>query len=330
MFELSPYHLDDRLFFAGAALLANAALASHALLNILRLHAPGRYLRHLLLSLERRLNRAHRKASDRAIRGFVVVASMVLLTSFVAMQLSALSATHYLGWAGEAILLALFIPQRTCYDRTRNLAKAIDTKDLPQARKLARALSARETANLDTHALIRTAIEHLASSLSERVISPLFWYIFFGLPGFITAKIVIETGLLFGYPSRRHRAYGLAARRLQSLFTCIPTLWSGILLLLASYFVPKAHPLQAMRLLRNESSKIMAPGKGSLIAISAGALGISLGGPKSVQNYLVQDGWVGTGSAKVKPTDLRRMQVLYATACLINVIAIAVLLIVMG
>lgn len=326
MFELSPYDFDDRLLFIGAALLANLLLGSLSLRKALGLNALGAYLRQLLRNLERRLNRSNRSARERAIRGSIVLLVMLLLTALVAASLSALTAVHEWGWTAEALLLALFIPQRLLFDEGLCVYRQLKANALPDARKSVERFTFRDAHNLDRHGVIRTLIEHMASAFADRVLSPLLWYILLGLPGFIASKIITEAGLMLGYESRRHKSYGKTPGRLETVINFLPARIGGYILILASLFVPKSRPLRGFATMISASHHIHLPRKGQPIAATAGALGVSLAGPRSVQGFLVQDGWVGKGSAKADTQDLRKMLLLYAIACLLNIAGIATLL----
>lgn len=326
MLELSPYHFDDRLFFIGAALVANLLIGSASVRKAFMLGALGNYLHHLLRSLDRRLNKSHLSARERAVRGSVVLLAIILLTGFVAASLSALSATHEWGWLGEAFLLALFIPQRLIYDEAKALFRLLKHDKLDEARKQVRRLSLRDAYNLDKHGVIRSAMEHLASAFADRVLSPILWYILLGLPGFVASKIITEAALMLGYESRRHKAYGKMPGRLETVINFIPARLAGWIMVLAAFFIPKGKPLKAARAVLSQSQTILLPRKGEPIAAAAGALGISLAGPRSVQGFLVKDGWVGSGTAKASLLDFKKMLLLYVIGCLLNLIAIATLL----
>lgn len=326
MFEFSPYHFDDRLLFIGLALLANIILGARSLRKAFMLGALGDYMRGLLRSLDKRLNKSHRSPTERAVRGSIVLLTMLGLTGFVAANLSALSATHQLGWIGEVALLALFIPQRLLYDEGRAVLKLLRANKLAEARKQVERLVLRDAHNLDKHAIIRTTMEYLASAFSDRVLSLLMWYLLLGLPGFIASKIITEAAFMLGYESRRHKAFGRLPGRLETIINYLPSRLAGLMMVLASFFVPKASPRKALSSLTSQSDSIHLPRKGEPIAAAAGALGVSLAGPRSVQGFLVEDGWVGRGSAKAKQTDLQKMLLLYAIGCLLNIAGIATLL----
>jgi adenosylcobinamide-phosphate synthase len=326
MIELSPYNFDDRLFFIGAAVIANVLMGSATVRNAFMLGALGAYLRNLLRSLERRLNKSHRSPRERAVRGSVVLLTMLLLTGFVASSLSALSATHEWGWLGEVFLLALFIPQRLIYDEAKTLYRLLKQSKLEDARKHIEKLSLRDAYNLDKHGVIRSTIEHLASAFADRVLSPIMWYVLLGLPGFIASKIITEAALMLGYESRRHKAYGKTPGRLETVINFIPARIAGMMMVAASIFVPKAHPFKSLSACIRQSTGIRLPRKGEPIAAAAGAIGISLAGPRSVQGFLVEDAWVGHGTAKASLTDLKKMLMLYSISCLLNLAVIATLL----
>lgn len=330
MIELSPYDFDDRLFFIGAALVANAVLGAYAIRKALHLQVLGNFLRYQLRSLERQLNRSHRSPKERAARGTVVLLSTLLLTGFIAANLSALTATHHLGFMGEIALLALFLPQRLLFDEAKRVYASLQTHNLADARKAVTRFSLQDAHNLDDHSLIRASAEYLASGFADRVLSPILWYILLGLPGFLANRIITETAHLLGYASRRHKAYGKTPGNLDKVINAAPARLAGYLLAFGACFVPKAHPARAWKIMRNAASSIHTPRKGQPIAAAAGALGLSLAGPRSVQGFLVQDGWVGSGSAKATLKDLKKMLLLYAISCLLNLAVIATLLVLLA
>lgn len=330
MIELSPYDFDDRLFFIGAALIANAVLGAHTVRKALRLQVLGNFLRYQLRSLERQLNRSHRSPKERAVRGTIVLLATLLLTGFIAGNLSALTAAHVLGFIGEITLLALFLPQRFIFDETKHVYTLLKDRNLRDARKAVARFSLQDAHNLDDHSLIRASMEYLATGFADRVLSPILWYILLGLPGFIASRIATEAAHLLGYASRRHRAYGKTPVNLDRVMNAIPAKIAGCMLVLGTCFVPKAHPLLAWKTLRRAASSIHPPRKGQPIAAAAGALGLSLAGPHSVQGFLVQDGWAGTGSAKATLTDFKKMLLLYMIACLLNLAVIATLLVLLA
>lgn len=324
--ELSPYYTDDRLFFIGIALLLNWIIGGVTFRRNTGAVAFGDFLRSLLQNLEAKLNRSSRSSGERTVRGIVVILLMIGLAGFVAAQLSALSATHPWGWLGEAVLLALFIPQKPIWENGMEVFTLLKAKKTAEARKAVSRFSLRDTRNLDDHALIRTTAEHICSALGDRVLSPILWYILLGLPGFILSKILTTGGELLGYDTPRHRAYGFAAGRGEALINWLPAKIAAWLVVLAAIFVPKASPRKGWQASAHQADFIHSPLKGAPIAACAGAFSINLGGPRSVQGNRINDKWVGSGSAKVSLIQLRKILLLYTIACLLILAVIATLL----
>lgn len=327
IFEFSPYHFSDRLLFVAAALILNLLIGGppslHRALGFVSL---GNFLRRLLRNLDTKLNRETRSDRERAFRGLIVLTVMIVLAGMVASSLSALTAIHKYAFGAEILLLALFLPQRLVYGRGYEVLRLLKARNLDDAQKKAKEFSLRETYNLDAQALSRTSIEYVATAWINRVLSPIFWYILLGLPGFIASKIITEASFLSGYESSRHRAYGFAAQRMEGLFNIIPAIYGNLLFWFSCFFVPNLNPFRALKTFFKDRGKISPPQKSGAIALAAGALGISLGGPRSVQGYLVKDGWVGSGTAKASLKDLRKILLLYAIACLLNLALVATLL----
>lgn len=324
--ELSPYGFTDRLLFAGMALLACLIFGSLNFRRFFALPILNLCLRNLLKNFDRRLNRSHRSDSERKIRGAIVLLFIILTSGFAAFLFSQLISLFSQGWWAETALLAIFVPARLIYDQGNNVFKHLKSGQLNEAREDVHQFSLQDTHKLDPHGVIRSTIEYMAGALADRVISPIFWYILLGLPGFAASKVVTEAALLLDYDSSRHRSFGQTAGAFEQILNYLPSRLAGLLIVFAALFVPKGRPVKAMHYLLKDSGHIHLPRKGVPIAATAGALGISLAGPRAVQGYLVKDAWVGTGTAKASLTDLRKKLFLYTIACLLNVALIAILL----
>lgn len=324
--DLSPYHIDDRLFFIGIALLLNWLIASRSLRRVTGVAALGLFLRRLLQRLDHKLNRTGRSGGERGVRGFVVLLVSIALCGLVAASLSALTAIHPWTWLAEAAIIALFIPQRQTMEEMRAALRDLRADDLTKARQTVSRFAVRDTHTLDRHALTRAGAEHGCSSLALHILTPLLWYALLGLPGFVAARIIIADAAIVGYDSTRYRDFGRPVRAMEAFISWLPERMAGWLVIAASFFVPKARPLQAVKAYANQQNRLSNPLKTGPVAACAGALGISLGGPRSVHSQRIKDGWVGTGSAKVELTILRQAMWIYAISCLLILALIATLL----
>lgn len=119
---------------------------------------------------------------------------------------------------------------------------------------------------------------------------------------------------LVGYRSKTLLAFGWAPAKMDDLVQYIPARITALLLWIASLFVPKTLPLAAISTSIREAGKTASPNAGWPMAAFAGALRISLGGPRKQADAVIEDAWIGQGTAKVNRHHYRRAQVLFAFA----------------
>jgi adenosylcobinamide-phosphate synthase len=77
-----------------------------------------------------------------------------------------------------------------------------------------------------------------------------------------------------------------------------------------------------------DAGKHRSPNAGWPEGALAGALGLALAGPRQYSHATVKDPWVGTGTARATPGDIRRGLDLYLIACLVNAAVVGALVIV--
>ena len=77
--------------------------------------------------------------------------------------------------------------------------------------------------------------------------------------------------------------------------------------------------------MRRDARHHRSPNAGWPEAAVAGALGLRLAGPRVYGTTLVDDGWMGDGSAAATPADIRRALRLYQVACGMQLAVVAAL-----
>lgn len=264
-----------------------------------------------------RLNRARRSEANRRIRGAIVAVFVALLAWFAGAALADLAQGLRHGWLIEAAVLLCLIGQRRVIDDARRVAAALDAGDLDAARAALRPLIRFDTATLDGHGVARAAVEACASRLAEGVVGVAFWYALLGLPGVCAVRAVNILAQTIGRPSPRQAAFGFAARRLDDALTLIPAVIAGALYVIAAAFAPSANPVGALTTWLADMAARAASAAGRAEGAFAGALGLSLGGPRPYDDQLVPGGWVGDGRARALPADIRRAVLLATVATLI-------------
>jgi adenosylcobinamide-phosphate synthase len=130
---------------------------------------------------------------------------------------------------------------------------------------------------------------------------------------------------MVGYRSERYRAFGWAAARLDDAANLVPARLAGLLLSAAALAVADASPRQGLRIMLTQARRHRSPNAGWPEAAMAGALGLALSGPKRYPGLVVDDPWIGDGSAMAGPHDVMRALGLYVGACAINGLAVVLI-----
>ncbi len=288
---------------------------------------PIRIIGDLINFFDTKLNRDDRAEVDRAIRGGLVVIIIVTLAASVGWCIAWLSLNHPLGWIIEFLGLLSLISARSLYDYVNSVAKNLSVS-VEDGRHAVAHIVGRDPNHLDEFGVARASIESLSENFGDGVVAPIFWYVLFGFPGILIYKSVNTLDSMIGYRTKRYRAFGMTAARLDDVLNIIPARLAGLFIVIASSFVPTAKPLQSLKVMLRDSRLHRSPNAGWPEGAMAGALGLSLAGPRKYTNKTDNDPWIGSGTTNVKPKDIIKALYLYSIACLINamwVSAIAIL-----
>jgi len=239
---------------------------------------------------DRRLNRSERSAANRAARGLLVLVVVVGIAAVLG------AAVARGGTPIEAVALAFLI----------------DVHGFRAARKTARSL---DTAREEHHALARGAIERLATAFAAGIVGAAFWYLLLGLPGLAAVRAVDVVADRIGGLSPRYAAFGRIARGVEVLVQLVPAPLAGMLIALAALFAPRASPLRAARTMLRDASRARGGWAWSAVA---GALDLSLGGPRHYPDATVSGPWIGDGRARATALDVTAAIYLIGVATLLT------------
>ena len=157
------------------------------------------------------------------------------------------------------------------------------------------------------------------------MVAPAFWYVLFGLPGMLVYKVINTMDSMIGYRSERYLAFGWAAARLDDAVNLLPARLAGLYLAGAAFALPDADPARGLRTMIEDAGKHRSPNAGWPEAAMAGALGLSLAGPRRCLGIVIDDPWIGDGTALATARDVIWALSLFAAACVINAFAVAAL-----
>lgn len=313
---VSSEHGFDPLTLLLIALLLDAYLGDARMPFRLFRH-PVEIIGSLVDWFDRKLNRENRRSVDRAFRGALVVFVVAGVSGSVGWCASWLTQHHDFGWVPELFLLTALLAGRGLYDSVRAVGLGLE-RSLEDGRQAVSHIVGRAPQHLDEHGVARASIESCAENFSDGLIAPVFWYVLFGLPGLMVYKAVNTMDSMIGHMTPKYRAFGMTAARLDDVLNLIPARLAGLFLALAAVFTPGAHPLRALKVMLRDSSKHRSMNAGWPEGAAAGALDIALAGPRRYSREIIDDAWIGDGTARATVKDIRRMLYLYVAASLIN------------
>lgn len=291
---------------------------------------PVTWIGHLIGALDRSLNRETIGRKERRAAG--VVAVLILLGVVAAIAFSVQHALLRLpfGILAVGLLASTLVAQRSLHRHVADVASALEKDNVAFGRDTVSHIVGRDTAGLDAAGIARAAIESLAENFSDAIVAPVIWMVIGGLPGAALYKAINTADSMIGHRTPRHTAFGWAAARLDDLVNLPASRLSALLLVVAASLSNGASAAAAWRAVRRDAGHHRSPNAGYPEAAMAGALGLSLAGPRAYAGVLVKDAMMGDGGRDANAADIRRALALYRTAdaILIALLAVAAVLLI--
>ncbi len=282
---------------------------------------PVTWMGALIGALERRLNK---KPAARA-GGIAAVLILIVVVGAVAVALQWALLRLSFGLPLVAVLASTLLAQRSLHRHVADAAAALDDEGLGGGRRAVARIVGRDTAALDQAGVARAAIESLAENFSDGVVAPVFWLVIAGLPGAALYKAINTADSMIGHRTPRYAAFGWAAARLDDLVNLPASRLTALLLVAAAAVSSKNAAGHAWRAVLRDASKHRSPNAGYPEAAMAGALGLSLAGPRTYGGVRVDDAFMGDGRRAANAADIRRALKLYRRADAILLALIAIL-----
>jgi adenosylcobinamide-phosphate synthase len=275
---------------------------------------PVIWMGRLIATLERRWNHESAGPGLRQILGVITVLLLVAIAATAALIIERGLLILPFGMIGAGILGSTLIAQRSLYQHVARVADALENEGIRSAQEAVSHLVGRDTQSLDEAGVARAAIESLAENFSDGVVAPVFWMIIAGLPGAATYKAISTADSMIGHHSSRYQAFGWAAARLDDLVNLPASRLAAILIIAAAAVTQGASAPAAWRAVRRDARHHRSPNAGYPEAAMAGALHLSLAGPRAYGGVVIDDAFMGDGRRAVKTTDIRAALALYRCA----------------
>lgn len=293
--------------------------------------ALARTLRHpvvwmgaLIDWLDARLNDPALAAPARRARGILALAILIAACLVPAVALTVFVRTLHFGWLIEALLAAPFLASGELRRAVTAVAAGLHAS-LEAGRSAVSQVVGRDPETLDANGVARAGIESLAENTSDGVVAPLVFLLLFGLPGIVVYKAVNTADSMLGHLDDHHRDFGWASARADDVANFVPARLTAMLYALTAWALPGYDGPGAWRTARRDAPSHVSVNAGWPEAAMAGALGLSLGGPRTYAGRRVKLPAMGRGRRDLTPLDIDRALRLYGAA-----MAIVLLLLVLA
>jgi adenosylcobinamide-phosphate synthase len=289
---------------------------------------PASWMGWLVDGLDRLLNSETAGPKTRRVAGAIALLLILLIVAAITLVVQHELLRLRFGFLLVGLIAASLIAQRSLYRHVADVADALDKGGLAAGRAAVARIVGRDPDSLDTAGVARAAIESLAENFSDAVVAPVIWLIIGGLPGIALYKAINTADSMIGHRTARHEAFGWAAARLDDLVNLPASRLSAPLLIAAAALSREGSAAAAWRTVRRDASRHRSPNAGYPEAAMAGALDLSLAGPRIYRTRLVADAFMGDGRIKANAADIRRALALFrwADALLIEILAAATVL----
>jgi adenosylcobinamide-phosphate synthase len=229
-----------------------------------------------------RFNRPGDSNDERRRDGFLTMFGLLVLAAVVGWVVHlALRTISPVGELVEALLVAVFLAQKSLADHVTRVAVALREEGIIGARRAVSMIVGRDPEVLDDAGVSRAAIESLAENTSDGIIAPAFWYALLGLPGLLAYKMLNTADSMIGHLNDRHRDFGRFAAKLDDVANWIPARLTGLLISAAAWVVHGYDAaLRSFNVMMRDARLHRSPNAGWPEAAMAGAIEVALAGPR--------------------------------------------------
>src|SRR5580658_2117139 len=295
---------------------------------------PVTWIGHLIAALDRALNRdvpppfpplqaGEGREGVRRAAGIIAILLLLGIVGAIAFIVERELLRLPFGLFVVAVIASTLVAQRSLHQHVADVAIALGQGGVIAGRAAVAKIVGRDPETLDAAGVARAAIESLAENFSDGVVAPVLWMAIAGLPGAALYKAINTADSMIGHRTPRHEAFGWAAARLDDLVNLPASRLSALLLVAAAVPSKNASATAAWRAVLRDASRHRSPNAGYPEAAMAGALGLSLAGPRVYDGVTIDDATMGDGRRDATAADIRHALTLYqyADAILIALVA---------
>ena len=230
----------------------------------------------------------------RKIYGLFMVIFCISITVLLARSLE-LTGTGIFGLVITAYFLKSSFSIRMLLVSAIGIKKDLDSGKIEKVRSDLRTFVGRDTSKLSAHQSASAVIESLAESFVDGILSPLFYFLVFGLQGALVYRMLNTLDSMVGYKKEPFKELGVVAAKIDDIVNFIPARISPVIIFISSIFF--GNPLDALKTCLLDHNKTASPNSGWPMAAVSGALNVRL---EKVGYHLLGDKYPHPGAIHIK------------------------------
>ena len=235
----------------------------------------GRFIGFFVPKLKDNSNNSAKKET---VKGLIFTTSLII-TFGVVIHSIVFTTLHLLGAADviifSTIILKITISIMGMEKHARVIMSALKRSDLENAQYNLSMIVRRNTKTLDEQHVISGIIECISESTVDGIVSPLFYYSFFGPAGAFIYRIINTLDSMLGYKDNYYKNIGWMSARLDTIANYIPARITALLMIVSAGVIG-ADWKNSLQILQRDHNKTFSPNAGYPMATMAGALRIKL------------------------------------------------------
>ena len=267
--------------------------------------------------LEKNLRRLLAPGKTALLLGGALMVVIVLSLSYAvpyAVLMLAEQVSPWLRFALETVMFYQIFATKCLRDESMKVYTALHNNDLEDARVKLSWIVGRDTKELTAEEVTKGAVETVAENTADGIIAPMFYMFIGGAPLAFLYKGINTMDSMVGYKNDKFLYFGRCAAKLDDVANFIPARITGILMILASYFL-NMNSAGAWKIFWRDRYNHLSPNSAMTESVTAGALNIQLGGDHYYFGKLVHKDTIGDNIRPVVAEDIVAVNnLLYMTA----------------
>lgn len=244
---------------------------------------------------------------NKLLSGFITFLIVVVTTYCATVLLINISYSlnSYLGIAVEILLTYTVLSAKCLEVEAVKVQRELRAKNLENSRKSLSYIVGRDTKELDFAQIIKAVIETVAENTVDGVISPIFYLCLGGVPLAMAFKAISTLDSMIGYRNEKYEEFGKVSARADDVANFIPARLS-IIFFTISAFLLRLDYKNAFLICMRDRKNHLSPNCAYSESLTAGALGIQLGGSHYYGGRLVEKQKIGDDLKKADVDDITK------------------------